>query len=149
MKRYVAFVVLILVILSLFSCERNEDPYNLLSEFLGIYDAKGIVYSPTISEGDEGYIPEGFVEKLYVFYGKFPENFALFLNSHPSYSYECGVFDCQSSDEVRKVEEACLERIRLLSASDRSFIIIKDNIVFYSTLKDRERAEKIWREIIR
>ena len=149
MKRFISFVLLVAVTLSLFSCEKKVEAKDLLSDFLTLYGADGVIYSPEMLEGEEGYIPDGFVERLYIFNRPFPENYALYFNSRPDCYYECGVFVCQSSDELKQIEEACLERIRLLSAKERAFVSVNNNVVFYSTMKNKERAGKVWREIIR
>ena len=151
MKRLILLLLVItLVATSLSSCGSEPDAYDLLCEFTAAYGVEGIVYSPIIPEGNAGYIGGGLVEKLYVFSGTFPQNYAIFINSRLSGFSECGVFVCNSSDAVDMVEEMCLERIRLLAGGENhTFIKISDMTVFYSTMQERERAEKIWREIIR
>lgn len=151
MRRILAFLLVLLIsVYSFCSCKKEVDPKGALGEFIAAYGAEGIIYSPEIPEGNPGYIPDGLLEKIYVFSGRFPESYAIFLNSRPEYGYECAVFVCDDADCVAMMEECCLERIRLLDGGmKRSFIIKSKNIVFYSTMKDKERAEKIWREIIR
>lgn len=151
MKRLLSLLfVFILVCSSICSCQRQADAYGLISEFVTVYGAEGIIYSPAVPEGEDGYIPDGLVEKIYVFSGRFPENFAIFLNSHPLAPAECGVFVCDGADSLAMTEEMCLERIRLLSGGeDHAFVKLNGMTVFYSTMHDRERAERIWREIIR
>lgn len=150
MKRLISILLLLTFTLSLFSCKEQRDAYSLLSEFVSAYGAEGVIYSPDISEGHDGYITDGLVEKIYDFSGRFPDEFAIFLNSHPDFGSECAVFICADAQERELVEEACLKRIRLLGrGSDTSFIKRQGSIIFYSTMKDKKRAEELWREIIR
>ena len=151
MKRFLALIILVLFVGSLLcSCGSEADAYGILREFVTAYGVDGVIYSPCIPEGENGYIPDGFVERIYIFSGNFPENYAIFLNSHPSYPSECGVFICDGAESLAATEEMCLERIRLLSGrDDHAFVKVNRMTVFYSTMHDRERAERIWREIIR
>ena len=151
MKKIILLLILFVSLtLSLFSCEKEISAYNALSEFVTAYGAEGVVYSPEIPEGGEGYIPDGLIERIYIYSGKFPENYAIFLNSRTEGFFECGVFVCDDANSLLSLEEACLERIRLLSVSGgQGFIKINGMTVFYAVLEDRDRAEKIWCEIIR
>ncbi len=150
MKRLISILLLPTMLLSLFSCGEQKNAYSLLSEFVSSYGAEGIIYSPEISEGHDGYIPDGLVEKIYIYSGRFPDEFAIFLNSHPDFGAECAVFICRDAEERATVLEACFERLRLLGrGSDTAFVKRQGSIIFYSTMKDRKRAEELWREIIR
>ncbi len=149
MKKIVALILLI-TLLSLCSCRRERNAKEMLSEFILIYGAEGVIYSPEIPEGNDGYIRDGLIEKIYIFYGAFPENYAIFLNAHTDFSSECGLFICTDAEMIDRVEEMCLERIRLLAmGDDRAFVKQSGNVVFYSTMSDRKRAEKVFNEIIR
>lgn len=151
MKKLISTILLLISFSLLFSsCKRNSDAYKMLNEFILTYGAEGIIYSPKVPEGNDGYIRDGLIEKIYRFHGGFPENFAIFLNTHPDYSSECGIFVCSDVEMRYRVEEMCLERIKLLATGDkRAFVKRSGNIVFYSTMPDRDRAEKIFNEIIR
>lgn len=151
MRKTIAFILFIAFsFLALYSCERERDAYNMLNEFVTTYGAEGVIYSPKVPEGDDGFIREGLVEKIYVFSGRFPDNYAIFLNSRPDFSSECGLFVCSDAEMLGMVEEMCLERVRLLcQGDDRAFVKRSGSAVFYSTMQDRERAEKIFSEIIR
>ena len=150
MRKLVSFLlILIFTATSLFSCTEKADAYQLLSEFVKVYGADGVIYSPEISEGEPGYISNGMIEKIYVFSGDFPTNYAIFLNSRLDDFSECGVFICNSSDSLAMTQEMCLERIKLLSnGGEHAFVKVHRMTVFYSTMQDRNRAERIWHEII-
>ena len=150
MKRLISFCLIITLLFTLVSCGADPDPYSLMSEFLRAYGAEGTIYSPKISEGEAGYIPKGLIEKIYRFSGEFPEDYAIYLNSRPDAGSECGLFICQDADMLSSMEQACLERIRLLDRKcERSFVKVKGKTIFYSTMSDRELAEKLWKEIIK
>ena len=150
MKKITTFILLIAICLSLSSCGREPDAKKIINEFLGSYGAEGIVYSPLAAEGEPGYINDKFIKNLYSFSGRFPENYAIFLNNRTDFSSECAVFVCRDTEMADMVEEMCLERIRLISGGGKhAFVKRSRNLCFYSTMKDRERAEKIFSEIIR
>ena len=148
MKKIALFLILVMLI-SLVSCEREYLADELISDFVSAYRAEGVIYSYSVMEGELGYVCDGFLERIFVFYGELPRNFALLLNSHADYGAECGVFVCDGIDELEIVSEACLERMRILDKSgEYSLLIRTKNTVFYSTLRDKERAGNIWRQII-
>ena len=151
MKRLLSIILIFIMLCSLLvSCGSEVRAYKILKEFITVYGAEGTIYSPEIAEGNEGYIPLGLIEKMYLFSGDFPENYAIFINPYTSDFSECAVFVCDDADTLSAIVEACFERIRLLTGEgDRAFVKMNGNVVFYSTMRDRKRAEIIWREIIR
>ena len=148
MKKIICFLLALLLSLSLISCEAEGDAYSMLSEFIAAYGAEGVIYSPSIPEGKDGYVSDGLIERAFVFSGRFPESYAIFLNSHTSGQYECGIFVCSDAEELRCAEECALERVRLLGGK-KGFVKRRGRVVYYSTMADRERAERIFDEIIR
>ena len=66
MKKTVSLII-IFTLLFLTSCERKQDAYEILNEFVSLYGAEGIIYSPSLSEGQSGYIREGVVERIFLF----------------------------------------------------------------------------------
>ncbi|MBO7196799.1 MAG: hypothetical protein J6V80_05715 [Clostridia bacterium] len=148
-------IVILLLCVSLLcpllsSCRADPDAYSMLSSFINTYGAEGTIYSPNIHEGNPGYVYDGLMEKIYLFSGDFPTNYAVFLNGRTDTTSECAIFVCSDAEMMAMVEEMCLERIRLLSfGGDHAFVKRSSNICFYSTLQDRARAEKIFSQIIR
>ena len=150
MNKILSLLLLLCMVFSLTSCEKNVDAYDLLTEFISTYGAEGIIYSPIVPEGDDGYVRDGLTKRIYLYSGEFPENYAIFFNGHTDFSSECAVFVCTDADTLAMVEEMSLERIRLVaSGADHAFVRKSGSICFYSTMKDRARAEKIFSEIIR
>ena len=151
MRRFLSLLLILSLFLSLLSsCRAEPSAYDMLSEFIAVYGAEGVIYSPGISEGSPGYVQDGMMERIYIFHGSFPKNYAVYLNTGISVFSECGVFLCDDADTLLRIEESCLERVALLTKGDgRGFVSISGNRVFYSTMQEKERAERIWREIIR
>ncbi len=150
MKKTVCFLTVIILLFSLSSCRREENAYELISEFVELYRAEGVIYSPTLPEGSVGYIDDSVFFKIYIYYGDAPKNYAVFLNSHIDTSSECGAFVCLGESERAAVLEACSERIRLLTGADSGGLIItSSNIVFYSTMSDKEFTESCWKSVLR
>lgn len=150
MKRFFLLLLSIFAALLLFSCEQKCSAEGLIEEFLYSYGASGVVYSSESTEGEDGYLEDGMTEKIFVYDGDFPENYALLLNFHTDYGAECGVFVCDGADERARVVDMCEERVALLSrGGENGAIICADNIVFYSTLQDKARVVSVWNKIIR
>lgn len=150
MKRFLTVLLCLITAMTLTSCRGERVAHELLSDFVSAYGAEGIIYTPTAKEGEDGHVTSELLDKIFVYEGEFPENFALFLNSHVDYASECGVFVCESVEERSRVEEMCAERIRLIArGSDKSFISRSGLTVFYSTMTDRVAAEKIWGQILK
>ena len=99
-RKTVLFFVLI-SILSLFGCGGAVSAEGMLSEFIYAYGAEGVIYSSEAREGEAGYVGEGLTEKIYVYEGNFPRNFAIFLNSHIDAASECGAFVCDDAISPR------------------------------------------------
>ncbi len=138
MKRIL--VLLFLCIFVFTSCGDAPDITAGLEEFVISYGASGVVYSTKYKEGEEGYIDEHLEERLFGSEACDIE-YAVFLNTHLDYASECGAFLVPESRK-NDIIELCQRRISLLDhEGGRSFIRIYGNIIFYSTMQDRERAE--------
>ena len=148
MRRLFCLFLVFFCAFGMVSCGGSRPATEILSDFISAYGAEGIVYRSDAAEYDEGYAEYDLLKKIYVFYEDFPDEFAIFLNSHADYGSECGVFVCADSGEVSEVEEMCLERIRLLGrGGENSFVSREGRVVFYSTMSDGERARRIWRTL--
>ena len=148
MRRVFCFLLVLSMLFSLASCGESRPASELLSEFVSVYGAEGVIYRSDAKEWEEGYVEYDLLKKIYLFYKDFPEEFAIFLNSHADYGSECGVFVCRDASECETVSEMCLERIRLLDRKgENSFVIREGRVVFYSTMSNGERAKKIWQAV--
>lgn len=150
MKKVISTAVVFCILASLASCTPRHNAYDLLCEFVTTYGAEGVIYHPAADESEDGFVYNGLLNKIYLYSGTFPENYAIFLNTRHDFSSECGVFVCTDADMLGAVEEMCLERVALLCHNDsRAFVKRCGMTVFYSTMQDRDRAERIFNEIIR
>ena len=148
MRKIICLCFIFTLLLALVGCREEQNAYDILSEFVTDYGAEGIVYSPSVSEGSPGYISDRLVERAFLFTEGLGDNFALLLNTHIDKPSECGVFVCSDDEEVRLAEEICLERVRLLSG-EGGFVKKRGRVVYYYLLSDHDRAERIFREIIK
>ena len=148
-KLFVTFLFLLLI-LAFIGCKREVSAENILRDFLVSYGTEGIIYTPNKMIHEEGYISEGLLEKVYIYSGELPDNFALFLNQKSFGGFEAGVFICEDEDERASVTEMCYERIDLLTDKEGEGLLIRcRNMIIYTTASDKERAEEILKKIIR
>ena len=148
MRKIICLCLIFALCLSLVGCRNEQSAYDILSEFVSDYGVEGVIYSPSVSEGSSGYVTDGLIERAFLFTDGLGDNFALLLNSHIDRASECGVFVCSDDEEVRLAEEICLERVRLLSG-EGGFVKKRGRVVYYYVLSDPDRAERIFREIIK
>ena len=146
-----AFIIILVFILcvSFVSCGGKSSARDMLSDFCNLYGASGVIYSPEVREGEDGYITPRLFSDIYLFYGAPPENYAVMLNSRTDISAECGVFLVDNGAELSMIEEMCRERISAIGADGRGVIIRSGGTLFYSTFADTERVREIWYSIIR
>ncbi len=149
MRKIVSVFLLIFMLVLLFSCAEEPSAEELMKDFISSYGAEGIIYSPRCEVYEDGYIREGFTEKIYIYNGNFPKNYAIFLNSHSHRGSEAALFVCKDENEKQTVLEMCLERVKTVcDGSDNCVIIRSGNIIAYSTLEDKGRSENLLRKII-
>lgn len=143
------FIVLLCVAFafSAISCSHERTTVELVTAFIHAYHADGIIYSPTVPEGEDGYIDEELFDRIYVHTGVHPADYSIFLSSHTDSRSECGAFNCRDAEMLASVTQMCEERVRLLDA-ERGFVVRSGMLVFYSTMSDGERARRIWNGII-
>lgn len=139
MKR--VLILLFLCIFAFCSCTETKDPTASLNDFVSAYGAEGIIYSTEIKEGKEGYISPDIAKTIFGT-TDLPDSYAIFLNTHLDYASECGAF--LAHGDLSEVISLCKRRIKLLDREgNHSFIAIYGDLVFYSTMTDKERAQKI------
>ena len=147
MKKAFAALLIPVIVLSLISCRSERSAEELMRAFVDAYKATGVIYSSSAKEGDDGYIDSELFNKIYLTDGRAPSEFAVFLNLHTDHTSECAVFVCRDGDELMRVERMCLERVALLS-SEAGFVVRSHGTVFYSTMSDKARAQRLWHSII-
>ncbi len=149
--------VLLFSLFQLCSCAQSLSAMTFMQEFCSAYGVSSPVYSPTVREGEAGYVSEGFFLSLY---GEEPyavRDFAIILRSDLDGILECGVFVCYSDYDALTVSdmlERRIELIREVAASsgleypNNAFIMRENKCVVMSVLPDSERARRIWKRII-
>lgn len=131
------------------SCSAQPSARSMLSDFCASFGIEGVIYSPEVKEGQDGYISRRLFSDIYLFYGAPPENYAVMLNSRTDISAECGVFVTENGAELAALTEMCRERLYALGAKDRGVVIESYGTVFYSTFDDGGKTREIWQTIIR
>ena len=149
MKTVSAFLMLIMLTLQLVSCGSAPDPVDMLRDFTEAYSAEGIIYYSEAREGEIGYLDPETGGILFRELEQMPDCYAILLNSRSDYGSECGVFVSRGSLELEEISEMCERRMKLLRGGERSLLIRSESTVFYSTLPNPERVEKLWRDILR
>lgn len=151
MKKISALFIFLSLILAVFSCGKEPpSAERLLSDFISSYGAFGVSYSEGVAEGEAGYIDGSFFSTLYGKEADFESDYAVFLSSSVSEVYEAAVFVTSDESSRLYIEELVSERLFLLAKmgfGESSLFLVRGGVIFYSTLPDPERAERIWLDI--
>ena len=159
MKRiFISLIVIVALFFSLSSCKEERTAVELMNEFLDSYGIESVIYSPSLSEGDVGYVDEKFFESVY---GEASDSVidyaAVFVTDTVSVG-ECAIFICASRYDAVVVSEICLMRIDMIASisgfSDTSsitgsFVTRNKNIVFMSVLSDNSRSKSAITRILK
>lgn len=149
-KKIFVFVLALICVFLLFSCEKNISASDFMTDFAAAYPLEGEIYFSEAQKKDEGYISEELFRKIYRIDGEIPEEYAIYLNSRPNQGAECGIFKLRAGSKTEPITEMCLERIRLVSGREaEGVVLISDRYVFYSTLADSERAKALFYRLIK
>ena len=161
MRRVIAFLLLApicsFLTLTLTSCSEERSAYMLMGEFCASLGVRGIIYSPEISEGEEGYVAEGFFEKLYGEGEEWVSDFAVVLLSDLGEVAECGVFLCYTDYDATQVTDMLHRRIELIRSvsavsglrfPDGAFVYREGRAVVMCVLDSAESARAAWRAIL-
>ena len=149
MKKLLSLIMITVILSHLISCRSAPPPERLLTDFIAAYGAEGTVYHSGADETDDGYIDPELLSRIYMTDGDLPEDFAIFLNSHPSYGAECGAFLCRDESELRRVTAILRERMALLDPDgDTSRLFRCGTTLFYSTMPDPDRVEHIFDTVV-
>lgn len=161
MRKYAAICLLFFAIsLCLCSCSGKNPPsaHRMMEEFLSLYNASGVLFSPDIPEGEPGYCAEDFFGKIY---GRSPDgivDYAVLLLSKLSGAGECAVFVCATAYDAKSVLELCENRLSLIrslafgvdtSFADDAFFLRSGNTVVFCALEDNSSARAAWKRVLR
>ena len=158
MKKLLALIIILsTLVLCLSACSEERSALAICREFASAYGVEGAIYSPTVREGEEGYVREGFFESLYGEPQDSVRDYALLLCSDLDSIGEVGIFICESDYDALLVTEMLgrrLENIRRVAASaglgfpEGAFVMRKNKCVALCAIADAERAERILRRVI-
>ena len=150
-------LVLFILAFSLVSCGEKPSPYSLMLEFCESYGIEDTVFSPVISEGEEGYTDEDFFKIVYGEGIEAVEDYAVVFLSSLDYVGECSVFLCYSEYDALVVCDMLRRRIDLMKSVGAGIntSYVSNAVVFKSgkyavmcALSDNELAKRIWRRLL-
>ena len=150
MKKILSLLLLVCLTFGLTSCGEYASAYSLLDAFSSAYGLEGTLYHTGASEGQIGYMDEAFYEKLYARRSDPECDFAVFLTHSAAEPEECALFiakDDTSRLQARDTAVARVDFLRDMGYGEEAVVIVRGDAVFYSTLRDGARAERIWRDI--
>ena len=158
MKKIISLLLIFVILCAqLCSCAEERDAHSMMSEFCSSFGIGSAIYSPTVPEGEEGYVKEGFFKSLFAEEQESVSDYAVVLLSGLDSAGECGVFVCRSAYDALLVTEMLERRTELvrsvaaaagLSFPDEPFILRDGKCVVLCILPDASRARRIWKHII-
>ncbi len=163
MKRYVIkyislLIITVFLIVALPSCRNvTRTPHELMLEFKKEYKVGGVLYYSSASEGEQGYVYDGFFEALYGDGVGSVSDFALILLSQGDTVGECAVFLAYSEYDAVLISDMCYRRISFLASLgisqnteflDGAFVLRRGEYVVMCALEDNEDAKRIWKKLI-
>ena len=143
---------------SMLSCGSIErSALELMREFTEDYGWEGVIYSPSVREGEAGYADEAFFESVWGEGVEYVSDFAVVFSSSLDKSGECAVFICYNDFDAARVSEMIYRRFDLIaslgivldtSSLNDSFVLRRGRVVVASALPDNDRAKSVWKRII-
>ena len=158
LKRFVSFLLIASCVLTIVGCEEKRSALDLMNAFCSEYAPAGVIYSPSIKEGDEGFAGEDFFVTMYFESSDSVTDYAVFLNSNTEIVCECAVFLCYSGYDAMNVSEMLYRRIDFLksfalaidtSCAEDAFVLRKGKTIVMCAMPDNELAYSVWKRIIR
>ena len=143
-------LVLILLIFTLSGCGKLYAPEELLREFISAYGVGGELFCSSAKEGEQGYIDPELYKKLYENTPDPESDFAVLLSSGLDTVFEVGIFVNYDDSSALRAYETLLRRIdflRDMGYSDSPLLLRRGRVVFYSTLPDSEKCERIFKRL--
>lgn len=158
MKKALICILLFAYMLSFTSCGTNSEKTaeELMREFSEAYGGAGVIYSPSVPEGERGYCGGDFFYSLYEREEDGIADYAVLLLSHLDGAGECAVFLCRTANDALLAAGMCEDRRALLRSSygidttfaDESFLLRKGRVTVFCALSDNEKAKKIWKKLL-
>ena len=151
--RFTAFLLfLCLLLTALSSCGAKESPYDIVCALRDGCAVGGVIYAPSVPEGETGYCDGSFFAVLYGEDGAGVRDYAVLLLGRADMVGECAVFVCRSAYDAIQVAAMCERRLDLLrslsgttdiSPAKDGFILRRDTYVAMCALPDNERARRL------
>lgn len=151
MRKTVSVLLLLALLISLASCGGEYSAYTVACELAESYGGFGTVYAECVAEGDDGYVDGDFFKTLYMTDPDPETDYAIFLSGGLDKPCEFGIFIAKDASSYLAVRELISKRLDMLSAVgylENSQVLRHGYTVFYSTLPDTERAERLFRSIV-
>ena len=156
--RFACFVCALSMLFCLCSCGGEaRDASALMREFTSAYGFGGVIYSPSVREGEAGYTDDRFFESVWGEGAEYVSDFAVIFSSSLDKSGECAVFICYNDFDAARVCEMIYRRFDLIaslgivtdtSCLEDSFVLRRGRAVVASALSDNERARNVWKKIV-
>ena len=137
------------------SCGESVSAYDMIREFSAAYGEIGTVYSPSVPEGERGFVREGLFESLYGDYLGSVSDYAVILHSDGVRISECAVMVAVSEYDALLLSDALFERIELIrtvaeddSSLDGAFVRRRGRLVVMCAVDDNGRAARIFDKLM-
>ena len=157
MKRILSVALALALLTSLVSCRENVSARDMMDAFMAEYKISATVFSPSVPEGEPGYVYDGFFELVYSGGEESVADYAAVFLSDTKSIAECAFFLCTSEYDAIRVSEICLGRIEMvnslvgypLAQDNPPAVIRRDRWVFMAILDDNARASAVASRILR
>ena len=156
MRKIACLLIVLLTLSGAASCGDVPSAAALMREFCTEYGIDAAVYSPEVSEGESGYVYDGFLETLYGDISGGVSDFAIILRSDGMETRECAVFIAYSESDALLIADACYERLELIRTVtlgdapylDDAFVQRRGDTVVMCALSDNTLAHVLWKSIL-
>lgn len=151
--RLAALLVAAAFVFSLAACGEARSAYSIMERFLDGYGVSAVIYSPSLNEGEDGYVGEDFFSTLFIYGEEYVKDYATVLLSDVFSVSECSVILCDDEYGAEKISGFCKERLQLLSRvskmsgigfPDGAFVKRYGRAVVLCALSDSARARRIF-----
>ena len=153
MKKLLFSLLSLLFCVFLFSCGEVVSPYEVALEFSKTYGRELTVFSPSISEGEQGRVDGDFLSSVLGFESDVALDFAVGFSSSLDCHFEFGVVRCKSAYDAVAMSEQALARISFVRSvcsssgtvmAGEPFVLRYGNTVVYAIVDDEAQARRIF-----
>ena len=152
-------IVLLVALLQmlLVSCQDDVDCYRLAESFRDECGTGGVIYSPRIPEGNEGYVADDFFILMYSEENTHAADFAVLISQRGDIPREAAFFLCHSEYDALSVELMLKSRLALIaelfgagngSPANGGFVLRSGRVVAMCATDDNGEARGIVKMLI-